>query len=190
MNLLFDLYGVLLKTQSEGALRELEKVVGVGEELWPVYWAHRPDFDAGRVAEEEYWERVRQDLKIGKFDVKKAIEVDYAGWLEEDPEMVALVSELTRENRVGLLSNIPRGLAERVLEKFTWLQEFDSVAMSYAIGVEKPEAGAYRVALEMLGVTARETHFFDDNEENVRAAAEFGLQAHHFTGIETVRAVL
>ncbi|MEJ5927900.1 HAD family phosphatase [Corynebacterium sp. H128] len=190
MNLLFDLYGVLLKTQSPSALKALEDATGSGPELWPVYWDLRPDFDAGRVTAEEYWEQVKQRLQLEAFDVQQAIEADYAGWLEPDPEMVDLVTSLGEQHRVGLLSNIPEGLAERVKERHTWLRDFHSVAMSCDIKVEKPDPEAYRKALELLGTKPEETHFFDDNEANVAAAEEFGLIAHHFTGVETLKAVL
>lgn len=183
MTYLFDLYGVLLKTQSEQALRDLENVLGCGEELWPVYWEYRGDFDAGRVSEEEYWELVRAKLQLEPFDVAKAIEVDYAGWLEADEEMVERVKTLTPK---GLLSNIPAGLAKKVKEKHTWLQDFDAVAMSCDIGVEKPQARAYEIALEMLGAKPEETYFFDDNEANVEAAKKLGIQATLFTGIEVL----
>lgn len=184
MKYLFDLYGVLLKTQTDQALRNLEEVLGCGPELWPVYWQFRGDFDAGRVSEEEYWELVRAELNLPAFDVKQAIEVDYAGWLEEDPEMVERVKSIKPK---GLLSNIPAGLARRVLDKHTWLQEFDAIAMSCDIGVEKPNSKAYEIALEMLGATPEETLFFDDNEANVNAARELGIQAVLFTGIEDLK---
>lgn len=181
MKYLFDLYGVLLKTQSEQALRNLEDVLGTDERLWPVYWEFRPDFDAGRVSEEEYWELVRAKLELPAFDVQRAIEVDYAGWLDADEEMVAKVADLQPK---GLLSNIPEGLAKRVLAKHTWLKDFDAISMSYEIGVEKPQPEAYKIALERLGATPEETYFFDDNPDNVAAAKELGLDARLFTSIE------
>lgn len=190
MNFLFDLYGVLLKTQSEQALRALEQVTGATDELWPVYWELRPDFDAGRVTAEEYWDKVQKRLHVDPFDIQQAIDTDYAGWLEEDPEMVDLVRGLAKDHRVGLLSNIPEGLAREVLRKHTWLQEFDSIAMSYDIGVEKPQPEAYAKALELLGTLPAETHFFDDNEANVWAAERCGLQAHLFTDIDTLKEIL
>ncbi|MEJ5998058.1 HAD family hydrolase [Corynebacterium sp. H130] len=184
MTYLFDLYGVLLKTQSDQALRDLESVLNTDESLWPVYWEYRPDFDAGRVSEEEYWELVRAKLDLEPFDVQKAIEVDYAGWLEADEEMVERVKTLKPK---GLLSNIPEGLAKKVLEKHTWLQDFDAIAMSCEIGVEKPQREAYEIALQRLKAKPEETHFFDDNEANVQAAKELGINATLFTGIEVLK---
>lgn len=184
MKYLFDLYGVLLKTQTDEALRALEQVLGCGEELWPVYWEYRGDFDAGRVSEEDYWELVCTRLGLEPFDVAKAIEVDYDGWLEADEEMVERVKGIKPK---GLLSNIPKGLAEKVLAKHTWLQDFDAISMSYEIGVEKPQARAYEIALERLNAKPEETYFFDDNAANVQAAKELGINAVLFTGIEDLK---
>lgn len=184
MKYLFDLYGVLLKTQSDQAKRDMEKVLGTDESMWPVYWQLRPDFDAGRVSEEQYWEQVRKALKLQPFDIQSAIEVDYEGWMRPDEAVIERVSTIKGK---GLLSNIPKGLAKRVLQKHTWLQDFDALALSWEIGVEKPHPRAYEIALQRLGATPEETLFFDDNEDNVRAARELGIQATLFTGIEVLK---
>lgn len=187
MNVLFDLYGVLLRTQSESALRDLERAIGSGPQMWEAYWRLRPDYDAGRITDEQYWARMQRELRLEPFDYAEATRVDFEGWLQPDEEMIAYARELARTYRVGLLSNIPEGLVQEVLRQHEWLGEFASVALSCRIGVEKPQRQAYTKALEMLGARAEETLFVDDNPANIAAAREAGLDTHLFRGIAGLR---
>ena len=180
---LFDLYGVLLTTQTDAHLRAIEAAVGTDERLWPLYWELRGPLDAGELTPEEYWERIRVALELPSFDIDAVVEADIASWLDEDADAVAYVGELIDAgHRVGLLSNIPTFLAERVRARHTWLERFDAVTMSCDIGVAKPDPGAYRAACAALGAEPGEVLFFDDNPVNVAAAREFGMRAVEVTG--------
>ena len=185
---LFDLYGVLLKVQAEGARRDIERAVGAGPERWETYWTFRYDLDAGLITEQEYWEKFRQALNLPPFDVDAVIDVDYSGWVVPDEEMIAYVTGLVEQGeRVGLLSNIPRGLAERVLKEHTWLDRFAAVTLSCDLGVAKPQQGAFQAALQNLGSTPEDTVFFDDNPDNVAAARELGITGVVFRNIDDVK---
>mgnify|MGYP000845073923 FL=1 len=185
---LFDLYGVLLKVQEEGALRDIERAVGAGPEIWETYWEFRYDLDAGLITEQEYWEKFRQALNLPPFDVDAVIDVDYSGWVVPDEEMIAYVTGLVEQGeRVGLLSNIPRGLAERVLKEHTWLDRFAAVTLSCDLGVAKPQQGAFQAALQNLGSTPEDTVFFDDNPDNVAAARALGITGVVFRNIDDVK---
>ena len=185
---LFDLYGVLLKVQEEGALRDIERVVGAGPEIWETYWEFRYDLDAGLLTEQEYWEKFRQALNLPPFDVDAVIDVDYSGWVVPDEEMIAYVTGLVEQGeRVGLLSNIPRGLAERVLKEHTWLDRFAAVTLSCDLGVAKPHPEAFKAALQNLGSTPEDTVFFDDNPDNVAAARALGITGVVFRNIDDVK---
>ncbi len=52
-------------------------------------------------------------------------------------------------------------------------------AMSHELGIAKPDAGIYRAAAELYGMTGREGEllFFDDLEENIEAARACGWRA-------------
>ena len=163
---LFDLYGVLLKVQEEGALRDIERVVGAGPEIWETYWEFRYDLDAGLLTEQEYWEKFRTALDLPPFDVDAAIK---------------------QGERVGLLSNIPHGLARRVRKQHAWLDKFNAVTMSCDLGVAKPHPEAFKAALQNLGSTPEDTVFFDDNPGNVAAARELGITGVVFRNIDDVK---
>ncbi|MDO4911010.1 MAG: HAD family phosphatase [Corynebacterium sp.] len=190
-NILFDLYGVLLLTQGDQAMREIEQVVHGDSSIWEAFWKLRGPLDGGRITDQEFWQQFQEETGLRDFDIEEAIRVDYSGWRQADPEMVEFVTGLIEDGwRVGLLSNIPETLARLMLAENPWLQKFHSVTLSCEIKNEKPRPEAFRIALEQLGTEAEETFFFDDNLENVEAARGVGLKAYQFTGIDSVKAVL
>lgn len=187
-SLLFDLYGVLLRTQSEEAKHRIEWAVVGDESIWPTYWDLRPAYDTGLVSDVSYWQQLRLRAGLPDFDVSEAVAADEASWLEADEEMVDYVLSLIGSGwRVGVLSNIPEGLAKKVRRKFPWLEEFAAVTFSADIGVAKPDEKAYRVAIDAMGAKLGETAFIDDQVVNVEAAEQLGMRGQLFTGIASVR---
>lgn len=190
--IVFDLYGVIARTQSAEAVRRIESLAGrSGPEFWNAYWSHRPAYDAGQESA-AYWTDVAASLGTEFPDVPALIEADLDSWTDVDDRMVALVGELADEGRtLGLLSNIITDLVPRMEEKHaSWLARFDALTYSCRIGVAKPDPRAYRICAERLGVDPADVVFFDDTERNVRAAREVGMRAEVFTGPDQVRTLL
>jgi putative hydrolase of the HAD superfamily len=82
--------------------------------------------------------------------------------------------------KVGLISNAFSGLRPWIVEK-KFADVFDAMIISAEVGIMKPDARIYRIALEKLGVDASESVFLDDFSENVEGAQAVGMQAIHFT---------
>ena len=189
--LLFDLYGVLLHTQSDGDIAAIEQACGTDGRLWPVYWELRPAFDAGELTADQYWSAVCSRLNLVEVDIDRVVAADTASWLRPDDEMIRAVCDLAGHGwTVGLLSNIPEFLAGAVRAEFDFLDRFDAVTMSCDIGVAKPDARAYAIAAARLGAEPGRIIFFDDSPTNVEAARQAGLEAHVFTGREVLDRVL
>ncbi|GAB95025.1 putative hydrolase of the HAD superfamily [Kineosphaera limosa] len=190
--LLFDLYGVLLRTQDADGLARIEQATGhSGEEFWAAYWGCRHGYDAGTMSAHEYWAAVGDQLGAPIRDVEQAHEQDLRSWMGSDPEMIAYVTGLIGDGvRVALLSNIPVELAERVLVSFDWLARFEPLILSGRTGLAKPDPRLFERAVEATGVAAGDILFIDDRLENVEAAQSVGLQGHVFIGIDDLRPVI
>lgn len=191
--LLFDLYGVLMRLPSAADRLLLEETLGVQDSarFWDTYEELRPPYDAGLVSDERWWTTLARRSGLGDIDTSQAVAADIAGCLEADTEMVGFVQSLIDAGHsVGILSNIPTGLAAVVRREHPWLEDFAAVTLSCDIGVAKPEEQAYLVAVDALGGTLKDTLFFDDRDDFVRGAREAGLRAERFDGIDSVRKVL
>jgi putative hydrolase of the HAD superfamily len=81
--------------------------------------------------------------------------------------------------RTGLLTNNAKEF-ETFWRPLLPLDElFDDVVDSSAVGLRKPDARIYRLALDRLGVDAPEAVFIDDALGNVDGARAVGMQAVH-----------
>ena len=66
----------------------------------------------------------------------------------------------------------------------------DNDLVSAALGVRKPAARIYELAMERFGSDPEHTFFADDSLENVEGAAELGIYTHHFTTPELLDAAI
>ncbi|HEY7484174.1 MAG TPA: HAD family phosphatase [Streptosporangiaceae bacterium] len=189
--IVFDLFGVIARTQTEEAKRRIEDVAGVASVPFrDAYWADRPAYDAGQPGA-DYWAQVAERLGVryAPETVDALIEADLASWLDVDDRMVEVVAELAGQGRsLGLLSNIVGDLVPVFEERHrSWLRYFTALTYSCRIGVAKPDPRAYKISAEQLGVLPRDVIFFDDSERNVVAAREVGMTAEVFTSPDQVR---
>ena len=110
----------------------------------------------------------------------------FAGMRVEEA-MFDLVADLRElDVRVGLLSNswgntYPR---ERIAEAF------DHVVISGEVGLRKPQAEIYRLALQGLAAAPERAVFVDDAEPNLVGARRVGLRALLHTSPADTRAAL
>ncbi len=194
MIVLFDLFGVIARTQSPAGLAAVESVAGVAdrEQFWRVYWQCRPDYDAGIVDAVGYWGQV--GARLGRHysadDASRLLEADMASWEAIDQDMVALLYQLAEGGHtLALLSNIPLELAEYTARR-PWMSVFSVVGFSCRIGAIKPNPEAFHWCLAQLGVAADRVFFVDDSPANVQGARAVGLRGHVFTDLPTLKAEL
>ncbi|MER6949961.1 HAD family phosphatase [Nonomuraea sp. NPDC000554] len=189
--IVFDLYGVIARTQTDEAKKRIVDLAGVpGEQFWEAYWACRPAYDAGQESR-AYWDAVAGRLGTRFRSVEALIEADLDSWCRVDDEMVGVVLDLAdRGRRLGLLSNIIEDLVPIWEDRHgDWLGRFAALTYSCRIGVAKPDPRAYEICAARMGVPPEDVLFFDDNETNVVAAREAGMAAELFTSAHQVRAL-
>jgi putative hydrolase of the HAD superfamily len=95
-------------------------------------------------------------------------------------ENVELVRALRPPYRLAVLSNADVTLEDRMRDGYGIHDLFDEVICSAVVGLAKPDAAAYRLAAERLGLEAEDCVFIDDTKPNVAGAREAGMAAIHF----------
>lgn len=79
------------------------------------------------------------------------------------------------------LTNFAAGKYTDFCRKYHFMSLFQDVIVSGVEKVTKPDPRIYRILLDRTAVTAEQTLFIDDRQENLLAAEKFGLQTHLFT---------
>ncbi|TRX72736.1 HAD-IA family hydrolase [Pseudomonas mangiferae] len=191
--LLFDLFGVIARTQSEPDKRLLQ---GLGraepDTFWPAYWQRRRPYDLGQPAR-DYWTAVGNAVgtRYSRDEIQVLVEADIASWSRIDKAMVDYLQSLDAAGyQLGLLSNIPADLAERFEAEQPWLSLFAVRRFSCQTRQAKPDPAAYLGCAARLGCPLEQILFIDDREENVQAARQLGLGGHTFENLATLQACL
>ena len=133
----------------------------------------------GEIGEEEHWEAVTRRLKRPASESRTIHAEFFAGDIV-DRALVAFIRSLRPRVKTGLISNAWLGLRGYLAEqKFD--DAFDGLTISAEVGVVKPKAEIYLLALEQLGVSPTEALFVDDFPENVEGARAVSMSAIQFT---------
>jgi putative hydrolase of the HAD superfamily len=109
--------------------------------------------------------------------IRALIEEDTAGWTQINEPVVAWAQSLQSAGvRTGILSNMPRDILERIVDRFEWIVAFEAKIFSCDLGVIKPESEIYRACLDTLGLEGSKVLFLDDSPENVEGAMRAGIR--------------
>ncbi len=102
-------------------------------------------------------------------------DIELADLLKPDPTLGDLLERLP--GRKVVFSNASRAHAERVLALLRLEKPFETVIGLEDLGyVPKPNAGAFRSALDRLGASADRCSLIDDLRANLAAAKWFGMR--------------
>lgn len=103
-------------------------------------------------------------------------------------KLLAYITGLRKQYKIAMLSNIGRGSLEVRFPNGELSQYFDVVVASGEIGYAKPEARAYEITADQLGVRLNECVMIDDRETFCQGAVAVGMQAIQFESTEqTIR---
>ncbi|HEX3472984.1 MAG TPA: HAD-IA family hydrolase [Silvibacterium sp.] len=83
---------------------------------------------------------------------------------------------------LGMLNNEARELNDYRIEEFGFRGFFDFFISSCYVGLRKPAAQIYRLALDVLQCEPGEVVFIDDRAGNAEAAAALGIHAIRYEG--------
>jgi putative hydrolase of the HAD superfamily len=177
----FDFGGVIVRTEFQAPRQHLAGRLGMEyEDLVRVVFESETARQAtlGRIDEEVHWAATLKTLKLPAGQ-RQALTDEFFGGDVVDRALVATLRSLRKEYKVGLISNAWSGLRNYITGQ-GFADAFDQMIISAEVGLKKPDAPIYALALEKLGVQPAEAVFVDDFIENVEGARAVGMQAIHF----------
>lgn len=149
------------------------------------------DFEAGKIAPEYFFFRVRDalDLEIG-FGEFAEIWNDIFFIRPHNRRVYELARRLRRTHIVALLSNVNLLHFQYLRRRFPVFDVFDYIFASYEMGCVKPDPRIYALALEALGCAPQEVFYTDDRPELIAAASGLGIRSFVYSGIARLEADL
>ncbi len=94
--------------------------------------------------------------------------------------LVDYIRSLRPRYKTALLSNAWSDFRGVLSERWKITDAFDEMVISAEVGIVKPDARIYRLALERLQVAPHELVFVDDFIENIDGGKAVGLHTIHF----------
>jgi putative hydrolase of the HAD superfamily len=100
-----------------------------------------------------------------------------------------VLADFRREHpvRCVVLNNESRELNDFRIDTFGLRERFDAFFSSCYLGLRKPEAAIYWLAVQVTGARPQESLLIDDREENLRPAADLGMQTFLFDPVGLAR---
>ncbi|MCF0039926.1 HAD family hydrolase [Dyadobacter fanqingshengii] len=188
-NIIFDLGDVILNIDVPVASKSFAELSGREQaeilELFSKNALFR-QFETGELDEAGFRNYIRKILDFSDLS-DEAIDTAWNSLLLDlPPERVQLLQNLAKNYRLFLLSNtssIHITQVNKILEASTGIEKlddlFETVFLSYEMGLMKPDQRIYEKVLEAAGLKAEETLFLDDNLANIEAASKLGIDTIH-----------
>ena len=185
---LWDLGGVLLRTETWEPRHHLEKTLGL-----PSGKIYKLVFDSevsrkatiGEAANDDVWMWVGEQLGLSKDEIAHARDEFWSGD-QIDMEMIRFIRAHKTGTKMGLLSNGWPSTRLFINKQWHIADAFDDMIISAEVGLAKPDRRIYQLALDRLGVEPEHTIFVDDIDENIQGARELGIHGVHFQDPQTV----
>lgn len=196
--LLFDIGGVLVRTEDPAPRQRLAQQYGLSREALENLVFGSPVSRAaeqGEASEEDVWWFVRRSLHLDEAALAE-FKRDFWAGDRLDQTLVDWLANARSRFRVGLLTNCWSrepltfystllGLPDAALTSAV-----DAVVSSAQVGVRKPHPRIYEAILQALDVPAGSSIFVDDFLENVEGARALGMTGIHFRNRDDVLSVL
>lgn len=177
----FDFGGVIGRTEYQAPRQHLAERLGMEYEDVVKIVFQSPSSDRaaiGKISAEEHWAEITKRLRRPVSETETIRDEFFAGDVI-DREIVEYLRSLHPDYYVGLISNAWPDLRDYIIEQ-KFEDAFDHMVISAEVGVMKPEARIYQIALEQAGVSPNEAVFVDDFYENIEGCQEVGMHGIHF----------
>ena len=179
---IFDVGGVLVRTEDAGRRRMIEQRLGLqageAEELVFNQEMGRAA-QLGQITTEQLWNWLKNHLQLddaGLIEFRR----EFYGGDRLDTALVDYIRSLRPGYQTAIISNASDNLLDTLTSTYPIVDAFDLVVGSAYEGVMKPDAIIFERTLDRLGRQPGETVFIDDFSHNVEGARAVGMNAIHY----------
>lgn len=185
----FDIGGVLVRTEDKTPRERLAVRLGMTYEALEklVFGGDRGrEAQLGEKTAEEQWAYVCREVNWPLTDWR-SLEAEFFAGDRLDTALVDYIRSLHARYQTGVISNALSNVRVVIDHRWHMADAFDTIIISAEVGLMKPDARIFQIALQALGVQPSEAVFVDDFAHNVDGARAVGIHAIQFRNPEQVR---
>ena len=173
----FDFGGVIMRTEYQSPRQKLAERFNmdydeIDRAVFGSESARRASL--GEITEDAHWSAVLKRFNQPASQMQ-AFRDNFFGGDVIDHNLIGYIRSMREKYHTGMISNAWSGLRE-FITKQNLIDIFDTVIISAEVGVVKPSARIYEVALEHAKVDAGEAVFVDDVPVNIEACEKVGMK--------------
>lgn len=182
----FDLDGVYFVNGKQNFYKNLVNL-GVAEDEANRVFAKSEEmnglYKTGKWSDEEFWSWAGQEWKL-ELSPEQIIDLMIKGYQVDEG-----VAEIVRKVRMAgyktliCSNNFPARINE-LEKKFGFLKDFDAWALSYEVGVTKPDEKIFEELIRKSGCRSEEIIYSDDHEEKMEGAKNLGVVTFVYQNLE------
>ncbi len=183
-NIILDLGGVILNTNTDETLDAFKTMVKPGIEI-NYEWEHLPriidSLETGKWNKRAFIRYMKPFMREN-IDKRQIIDA-WCAMLENFPiNRIKYIKELSKRYNLYLYSNTDLIHINAFEQDFIYRYGYPlsdlflKVYYSSDMGIRKPELEGFKIILSENGLKAEETLFIDDRKENCEAAEEVGIK--------------
>lgn len=134
----------------------------------------------GEITPQEFWNKARANLQIADGVTYDFLENWISDYIFISPTS-DFIKEISSTFRVGLLTNIYKGMLSRLMQKdLVPSVEYSVIIDSSEVHMKKPDKEIYELAQQKANILSAEILLVDDREDFIKAASKFGWKTLHF----------
>ncbi|MGE5462497.1 MAG: HAD-IA family hydrolase, partial [Syntrophothermus sp.] len=138
----------------------------------------------GGITSQQHWEAIMKRLKR-PLEEWTTIRNDFFAGDIVDRDLLNFLRSLRGTHKTGLISNNWSDLRDYLVRE-KMIDAFDHIIISAEVGVAKPDARIFQIALDEAGVRPEEAVFVDDFYVNIEGCEKVGMKGIHFKDTQLV----
>ncbi len=188
--IIFDAGGVLFNSKRSLFDAPIDYIVSITNQprdlVDKVYREVIKDSEYKEVGQKELWERIMAKLNIQvSFNGQNPI-VEGFKEFRRNEELFPIIRRLKINYKLAIVSNA-NAIEAATPQVAGMYREFDTVILSYKVGVRKPDPKIYQIAINRLQMASEEIIFVDNSQENFGEANKLGLKGILFKNVEQLK---
>lgn len=188
---IFDLGGVYFEDGTVKFINKLSQQINKPQEfLYDLFRKGKSvEYRENKISGDEFFEYASEQLdnKISPFEINLMWVSEYT----EIPGTRKFIEKLKSQGiKVAVLSdNVPERI-NYLQNKYSFLELFDDVVLSYEVNLTKPSEEIFKLALDRLNVDPAEAIFVDDRQVNIDSSIALGIPSILFTSPDELESEL
>jgi HAD superfamily hydrolase (TIGR01509 family) len=169
--IIFDCFGVLY----QGSIAHLHELVPETKRAELANLSLSSDY--GYLSREEFLLQASELLGKTTTEIEAIMQADHI----RNAPMIEYVRSLRGRYKLALLSNVGRGVIERLFSADELAELFDVVVLSSEVGMVKPDSAIFSLTADRLQLLPSECVMVDDLETNISGAKSIGMEGIIFS---------